>query len=220
MKNFPLLHAILAFAFSPLGLTAAIAQQTATDAKVLHDVNAVLENEKAFRGLMIVPKVSHGIVTLTGTVSSEGDKVLAAMEVGQVDGVKTILNDLEVRSSNTKSANTPQGQMPALANPNGAQTQRLTNEPHTQPSPEIAAKTITIPVNSSIQVRLSDSITTKTAKPDDQFHGTLAAAVYADGVVAIPTGTPVLGRVVSAKPAGHFVSAASGPALKVRAINE
>jgi osmotically-inducible protein OsmY len=104
MKNFPLLHAILAFAFSPLGLTAAIAQQTATDAKVLHDVNAVLENEKAFRGLMIVPKVSHGIVTLTGTVSSEGDKVLAGMEVGQVEGVKTVLNDLEARSSNTTSA--------------------------------------------------------------------------------------------------------------------
>jgi hypothetical protein len=177
MKNFPLIHANLAFAFSSQGLTAAIAQQTATDAKVLHDVNAVLENEKAFRGLMIVPKVSHGIVTLTGTVSSEGDKVLAAMQVGQVDGVKTVLNDLEVRSSSTTSANISQGQMPALANPNGAQTQHLTRAAHPKPSPEIAAKTITIPVNSSIQVRLSDSITTKTAKPDDQFHGTLAAAV-------------------------------------------
>jgi BON domain len=207
MKNFTLLHAILAFAFSPLGPTAAIAQ-TATDAKVLHNVNAALENEKAFRGLLIVTKVSHGTVTLTGNVSSEGDKVLAGMEVAQVEGVKTVLNDLEVRSSTTTSSNTPQGQMPALANPNGAQTQRLANEPHTQSSPEIAAKIITIPVNSSIQVRLSDSITTKTAKTDDQFHGTLAAGVYADGVVAIPTGSPVLGRVVSAKPAGHFVSAA------------
>ncbi len=49
MKNLPLLHVILAFTFSPLGLTAAMAQQTATDAKVLHDVNVVLENEKAFR---------------------------------------------------------------------------------------------------------------------------------------------------------------------------
>jgi hypothetical protein len=208
MKNFPLLHAIVTFAFSPLGLTAAIAQQPATDAKVLHDVNAVLENEKAFRGLMIVPKVSHSTVTLTGTVSSEGDKVLAGMEVGQVEGVKTVLNDLEVRSSSTTSASTPRGQMPALANPNGAQTQRLSSEVHAQSSPEIAAKTITIPVNSSIQVRLSDPITTKTAKADDQFHGTIAAAVYADDVVAIPTGTPVLGRVVSAKPAGHFVSGA------------
>jgi BON domain len=203
MKNSPLLHAILALAVTPLGLTAAMAQQTPTDAKVLHDVNAVLENEKAFRGLVIVPKVLHGMVTLTGTVSSEGDKVLAAMEVGQVNGVRTVLNDLEVRSTST-----PQAQIPALANPNGAQTQRLTNEARAQPSPQIAAKSITIPVHSSIQVRLSDSITTKTAKADDQFHGTLAAAVYADGAVAIPTGTPVLGRVVSAKPAGHFVSAA------------
>jgi hypothetical protein len=46
MKNFPLLHAILAF--GPLGLTAAIAQQTATDAKVLHNVNAVLERRRRF----------------------------------------------------------------------------------------------------------------------------------------------------------------------------
>jgi hypothetical protein len=204
MKNSSFLHAILALAVSPLGLTAAMAQQTPTDAKVLLDVNAVLENEKAFRGLVIVPKVSHGMVTLTSTVSSEGDKVPAAMEVvGQVNGVKTVLNDLEVRSTST-----PRAQIPALANPNGAQTQRLTSEARVQPSPEIAAKTITIPVHSSIQIRLSDSITTKAAKADDQFHGTLAAAVYADGAVAIPTGTPVLGRVVSAKPAGHFVSAA------------
>jgi osmotically-inducible protein OsmY len=67
-----------------------MAPQTPTDAKVLLDVNDVLENEKAFRGLVIVPRVSHGMVTLAGTVSSEGDKVPAAMEVGQVNGVKTV----------------------------------------------------------------------------------------------------------------------------------
>jgi hypothetical protein len=39
-------------------------------------------------------------------------------------------------------------------------------------------------VNSSI--RLSDSITTKTANADDQFHSILPAAVYADGALAIP----------------------------------
>ena len=92
MNNFPLLHGILAFAFSPLCLTAAIAQQTATDAKVLHYVNAVLENEKAFRGLMIVSKVSDGIVTLTGKiVSSEGERHLGCIEVGRADCVNTVL---------------------------------------------------------------------------------------------------------------------------------
>jgi hypothetical protein len=53
-----------------------------------------------------------------------------------------------------------------------------------------------------------EPITTKTAKAGDQFHGTLAAGVSSGGMVAIPAGTSVLGRVVSAKPPGHFVSAA------------
>jgi len=198
----PLVHAALALVVSSIVLTSATAQQTPTDAKVLHDVSAVLENEKAFRGLVIVPKVSHGMVTLTGTVSSEGDKVLASMEVGQVNGVKTVLNNLEVTSSSASA-----GHLPALANPSGAQTQQLTPAAHPQDG-SVTKKTVTIPVNTYIEVRLSDAITTKTAKADDQFHGTVTAPVYADGAIAIPSGTPILGRVVSAKPPGHFVSAA------------
>ena len=64
----------------------------------------MLETEKAFRGQLIVPSVSRGIVTLTGTVSSEGDKVLASTEVGRVDGVKTVLNNLDVRNAGTPTA--------------------------------------------------------------------------------------------------------------------
>ena len=199
------MHVALALAVSPLVLTSATAQQTPTDAKVLHDVSAVLENEKAFRGLVIVPKVSHGMVTLTGTVSSEGDKVLASIEVGQVNGVKTVLNNLEVSSASASA-----GHLPALANPSGAQTQQLTTEAHPQDG-SVTAKTVTVPVNTYIEVRLSDAITTKTAKADDQFHGTVTAPVYADGAIAIPAGTPILGRVVSAKPPGHFVSPPSSP---------
>jgi hypothetical protein len=70
----------IVFALLPLAVQLAIAQHAPNDSKILHDVNAALENERAFRGLLIVPKVSHGIVTLTGTVSSE---VLASIEVGQ-----------------------------------------------------------------------------------------------------------------------------------------
>jgi hypothetical protein len=69
-------------------------------------------------------------------------------------------------------------------------------------------RTITIPANTSIQVRITDPLTSKTAKANDHFHGTVAAVVFADGALAIPVGTPVLGRVVSAKPAGHFIAEA------------
>ena len=82
----------LAIIASTIVVPHALAQRTTpppSDAKLMHDVEAVLQNEKAFRGLTIVPKTSRGIVTLTGTVSSERDKVLAGLEVANVDGVKT-----------------------------------------------------------------------------------------------------------------------------------
>jgi osmotically-inducible protein OsmY len=76
-KMFPVVLAFASFV-GPAG----VAQPVPTDTKILHDASAALETEKAFRGLLIVPSVSHGVVTLTGTVSSEGDKVLASVEVG------------------------------------------------------------------------------------------------------------------------------------------
>jgi BON domain len=192
---------LVVLALSPFAAQVAIAQHAPTDTKILHDVDAALENERAFRGLPIVPQVSHGVVTLTGTVSSEGDKVLASIEVGRVIGVTTVLNNLEVHAGGA-AAPSPS---PALTNPNGAQVQSLTRQ--IPPPNAVIAKTIMVPTNSYLSVRLIEDISTKTAKLGDQFHGTIAAAVLAEGMVAIPAGTPVLGRVVSAKPVGHFISA-------------
>jgi BON domain len=210
MNKLSLASVALAVIASGIIVPHALAQRTTpppSDAKLVHDVEAVLQNEKAFRGLTIVPKTSRGIVTLTGTVSSEGDKVLAGLEVGNVDGVKTVINNLDVKASTST-----EGHPPALA-PNGAQTQQLATEARTYPAaaapPGVAVeRTITIPANTSIQVRITDSLTSKTAKANDHCHGTVAAVVFADGALAIPVGTPVLGRVVSAKRAGHFIAEA------------
>jgi hypothetical protein len=123
----------------------------------------VLETEKAFRGLLTVPSVSHGIVTLTGTVSSEGDKVLASVEVGRVKGVKTVLNNLEVRNGGAPTAD----QLHAFTNPEGTQAQALTKDRNaTGAAPQaISTTAITIPIGSLLQIRLTQSISTKTANP-------------------------------------------------------
>ena len=209
MNKLSLVFVALAVSASTFLLPNALAQRTTpppSDAKLMHDVEAALQNERAFRGLTIVPKTSRGIVTLTGTVSSEGDKVLAGLEVGNVNGVKTVINNLDVKASGST-----EGHLPALANPNGAQTQQLSTEARTYPAAAAGVpveRTITIPANTSIQVRITDPLTSKTAKANDHFHGTVATVVFAEGALAIPAGTPVLGRVVSAKPAGHFIAEA------------
>ncbi len=132
MNKLSLIFVALAVTASTIVVPHALAQRTTpppSDAKLMHDVETVLQNEKAFRGLTIVPKNSRGIVTLTGTVSSEGDKVLAGLEVGNVDGAKTVINNLEVKASPST-----EGHLPALANPNGAQTQQLSTEVRTYPA--------------------------------------------------------------------------------------
>jgi hypothetical protein len=181
----------VAIAFASVLGSVSFAQQAPTDTKILHDASAVIANEPAFQGLQIVPTVSHGTVTLTGTVSSQGDKVLAGIEVGQVRGVKTVLNNLEV---GTADANPP--------GPDGTQDQALAGEVSAIfDDPQI-------PAGTTLFVRLGDAISTKTAKAGDQFRGTVPSDLYVHGALVLPAGTTVMGRVVSAKPLGRWIGQA------------
>ena len=91
-----------------------------------------------------------------------------------------------------------------FANPEGAQAQALTKDRNaTGAAPQaISTIAIIIPMGSLLQIRLTQPISTKTAKSGDQFHGTMAAAFSTNDVVALPAGSSVLARVVSAKAAG------------------
>jgi hypothetical protein len=182
----------VAIAFASVLGPVSFAQQAPTDTKILHDASAVIANEPAFQGLQIVPTVSHGTVTLTGIVSSQGDKVLAGMEVGQVRGVKTVLNNLEVGGA-------PDPNPPA---PDASQDQALAGEVSAIfDDPQI-------PAGTTLFVRLGDAISSKTAKAGDKFRGTVPSDLYVNGVLVLPAGTTVLGRVVSAKPLGRWIGQA------------
>lgn len=72
------------------------------------------------------------------------------------------------------------------------------------PPPQPIQRTITLATGTVIPVRITESLNSETSQPDDTFHGTLASDLVRNGIVAIPQGTPVLGRVVEAKSAAHF----------------
>jgi hypothetical protein len=71
-----------------------------------------------------------------------------------------------------------------------------------------AANLVILGQGTFIPIRITDPISSKTAKPNDEFHGRVAANVFQSNLVLIPSGTSVLGRVVEAKEAGHFVGQA------------
>jgi hypothetical protein len=157
-------------------------------------VENALNAEHVFQGMRVIVTVSKGVVTLSGFVTSDAAKVLASEQAGGVTGVKTVLNNLTVQQPGTPAA------VPAPA--------------PMRPAPVAASPIQTLPRSvvlgqgTYIPIRVTDPISSKTAKPNDEFHGTVAANVFQNNFVLIPSGASVLGRVVEAKEAGHFVGQA------------
>lgn len=169
-----------------------------TDAQVLAKVQAVLSNEPAFAGMTITPTVSHGTVSLDGSVTSEAAKVLASTEIANIAGIRTVLNNLNIGPDAAAVAPVPQ----PLSVPAPPAT-----VPVRRASP-LVVKNIVLQPGTVIPVRLNDEISTKTAKTNDPFQGTTASAILQGDYTLIPTGTPVTGRVILAKSAGRFTGKA------------
>jgi uncharacterized protein YcfJ len=159
--------------------------QSTQDQRILSQVKEILQNEHAFEGMSISPSVNHGIVTLNGVVSSQAANVLATNEIENVDGIKSVMNNLNVVGGASHPPTAPLIPQSGLT----------------------ATKTVCLTSKTNLPIRITDEINTKTAKVNDSFHGMLASASE-NGYVLLPTGTPVLGRVIEAKPAGHFTGTA------------
>jgi hypothetical protein len=72
-----------------------------------------------------------------------------------------------------------------------------------QPAPQ-PPQPIVVPAGTPITVVLSTTISSRVAKPGEEFEATVAAPVTVEGEVAIPKGTHVTGTVVNAKKQGAF----------------
>src|SRR5246127_4895623 len=72
-----------------------------------------------------------------------------------------------------------------------------------KPAPE-PPRPITIPAETPITVVLSSTISSRVAKPGDEFEATVSEPVVVDGRTAIPKGAHANGTVVDAKKQGTF----------------
>lgn len=162
-----------------------------SDSLLVSSVENVLNGEHVFQGMRIIVSVSDGVVTLSGFVTSDAAKVLASEEAGGVTGVRTVLNNLTVQESGT---------VPQTLTPRAG--------PVAKTVLKTRSHTIVLRQGTSISVRVTEPLSSTTAKPNDEFHGIVAANVFQGNLVIIPSGASVLGRVVEAKKAGHFVGQA------------
>jgi hypothetical protein len=110
-------------------------------------------------------------------------------------------------------------QQPALitrssAAPPGPQQQQPQSYPVQQapapppPLPQPVARVVTLPAGSTLPVRVTQTLDSATAQVGDTFSGAVATDIVQDGMLLIPRGATVTGRVSEVHEAAHFKGSA------------
>ncbi|HXZ79298.1 MAG TPA: BON domain-containing protein [Terriglobales bacterium] len=217
-----------------LALTAAVGcSKTRTDAQLIGDVQNKIQSDAGIQSKQqIAVQAANGVVTLTGTVANDAERELAANDAGQIPGVRTVVNSLqvappvaqtpppqetpapapEVKKAPAKPAAgrarpKPTSQVAHNNTDNGTQAAEqppATSAAPPPPPPPPPPQPVTISEGTPIQVRLIDSLDSDKNKVGDTFRATLDQPLTNGEQVVVPAGADITGRVVAAKDAAHF----------------
>jgi hypothetical protein len=88
-----------------------------TDAQVASDVQDKINGDSSVPDKQLNINANNGVVTLTGTVASDAARNAAANDAAQIEGVKTVVNNLEVAPASAAADQMAQQQSQANLNP-------------------------------------------------------------------------------------------------------
>jgi hypothetical protein len=207
------------------------------DAQVVSDVQAKLGTDSGLQNKQLTVQSSNGTVTLSGAVDNDAQREAAAKYAASEPGVKTVINNLQVGTTEASDKPSPQStpdrmtqrstqprrrkarteerQMARADNPPPPVADQsvppapdpVQQSPSTPPPPPQLA-TVTVPSGTAIVVRLIDTLDSSTAQTGDKFHATLDAPIAIDGDVVVPAHYDVQGHVVNAQASGKFAGQA------------
>lgn len=86
-----------------------------SDAQIASDVQNKINADNNLPDKQLTINANNGVVTLTGNVSTDAARNNAASDAAQVEGVKTVVNNLEVAPATTASNTEPEPQPEATA---------------------------------------------------------------------------------------------------------
>src|SRR3954452_23310032 len=84
------------------------------DAQVTTDVQAKINSDSNVPTKSITVNATNGVVTLSGAVGSEMERQAASNDAAQVDGVKTVVNNLTTASASSLPASDAIGNSTAM----------------------------------------------------------------------------------------------------------
>jgi len=224
-----LAYSMLALVFSGLaGCSKSVETPAApTDASITDAIKASLTSDSQLSGQRVDVTVSNGEVTLSGEVSSDAAHLQAYKLATETAGVKKVNDLLQVQPAaasavppeqpraiasskrqgasskpSAQSGGTPQAPS-AVAPPQSAGAASSSVSPPAPPPPP-PPRVVTIPVGTSVQVQMIDSVDSATNKVGDTFLASLAAPIVVNDEVVIPKNADVQIKLASAKTSGKF----------------
>ncbi|HET7206175.1 MAG TPA: BON domain-containing protein [Terriglobales bacterium] len=194
------------------------------DAQIGSDIQSKFSQDSGLQGKPINVQAANGVVTLDGTVDNTVERDAAGRLAASVDGVKTVVNNLQVGqpADQTANAQPPAEEPKAQPKPRAKRPRRhvseepvaettsapapaaAVNTPPPPPPPPPAPKKVTIAAGTTLAVRLVDAIDSERSQPGQTFHATLDSPLAVEGDTAIPAGYDVEGHIVDVKSAGKF----------------
>ncbi len=118
-----------------LSLAAACNKQP-NDAQLASNAQDKIARDAAVPSKTIAVQASNGVVTLSGTVASDSERTAASNDAAAIAGVKTVINNLQVDTSNRPSAALQAAPPPPVATPQPAPAAKVG---YSAPAPKLAS---------------------------------------------------------------------------------
>ena len=185
--------------------------KTVTDATLTTNVQSALSGDPSISQQPVQVAVQQGVVTLSGNVSDDTARSVAAQDAARVPAVKEVVNNLTVAGIAVAPTVTSPSS-PTYARPTTRQERQQIANQGTLPPPSDNApappqptyRDVTLPTGSDIPIRITETLDSQTTQTGTPFSGVVTHEIDANGMVAIPTGASVSGTVIDAKDAAHF----------------
>jgi hypothetical protein len=113
-----------------LGLSVACSRVSGpNDAQIMGQVQTKLGSDSNLQGKQVQVQASNGVVTLSGVVSSDLERSSAANDAAQVEGVRTVVNNIQVQQEAAEAPAAPVAEVQAPPAPEPRARRRASAEP-------------------------------------------------------------------------------------------
>jgi len=203
------------------------------DAQIIGEIAQKIQADPNIQVKAIAVQSTEGVVTLTGVVNSDAERTAASNDAGQIQGVKTVVNNLTVQQAAAAPFEQPVAETPkpepvrtaSRAAKKSSASHPRSNDSYTPPQDTVAQMApppapvnvtpaappappkplvVTIPDGTQLSIRLIDPLDSEKNQVGDSFRATLNHSVIVGDKTAIPAGADIMGRVVDVKGATHF----------------